>query len=85
MHHFSVNLLVTLSLVTPTISAFGQTRSVNPRTVNVRFEAIKPAESEFPWKRIPWMTDLEKAMETAQKEKRPMFLWGSDDNPLDRC
>ncbi len=85
MNRFAVVFCFAVCLANPGSPAFAQTRGVNPRSVIRSFDTIKPADSEFRWKKIPWMTDLEKAMATAAKEKRPLFLWGSDDNPLDRC
>jgi hypothetical protein len=49
------------------------------------YEAIKPAESETRWRQIPWMQDLAAAVEQAKKEKRPVLIWVSGDEPLERC
>jgi hypothetical protein len=49
------------------------------------YETVKPAEREQKWKRIPWMLDLDEALTQAKKEKRPLLLWTSGDEPLDRC
>jgi hypothetical protein len=46
---------------------------------------ILPAEKESQWKRIPWVTDLDEAVKTAKKEKRPLLLWTAGDDPLERC
>lgn len=34
---------------------------------------------------IPWMLDLEAAIRTAKAENRPLLLWTSGDDPLERC
>jgi hypothetical protein len=49
------------------------------------YRAIKPAQSEVRWKQIPWLQNLELAIGQAKKEKRPLFLWATDDEPLERC
>jgi|SRR6516225_8160352 hypothetical protein len=37
------------------------------------------------WRRIPWMLDLNEGMRLAKEEKRPLLLWTSGDDPLERC
>lgn len=49
------------------------------------YDAIRPRESELLWKQIPWMVDLEAAVTQARVEKRPLLLWVSGDDPLERC
>lgn len=49
------------------------------------YEAVRPAKAEQKWKQIPWETNLLESIETARKEKRPLLLWVSFDEPLDRC
>jgi hypothetical protein len=34
---------------------------------------------------IPWLLDLEEAARRARAEKRPLLLWVSGDDPLERC
>ena len=51
----------------------------------LRYKAIMPVESEYKWKRIPWMTRLDEAFAVAAKEKRPVCVWVVDNEPLDRC
>ncbi len=34
---------------------------------------------------IAWLLDLEEGIRTAKKEKRPLLLWVSGDDPLERC
>ena len=34
---------------------------------------------------IPWLLDLEKGIRLARKEKRPVLIWVSGDDPLERC
>jgi len=64
-------------------SACGQ--NIHPPYVLKRFEYLKTPPKYLQWQKIPWVTDLSDGVELAMKENRPMLLWGSDDNPLDRC
>ena len=50
-----------------------------------RAQIIKPSSDERKWQRIPWLTDLSVAQRLAQQEKRPLFLWVTGDDPLERC
>src|SRR4051795_2040132 len=34
---------------------------------------------------IPWVLDLERAIRRARQEQRPLLLWVSGDDPLERC
>ena len=53
--------------------------------VESRAEALRPDRDQLKWQEIPWMTSLAQALEVAKQEGRPVFLWGSDDEPLERC
>jgi hypothetical protein len=48
-------------------------------------EVIKPAEEELKWQQIPWVLDLAEGQRLAQQERRPIFLWVTGDDPLERC
>jgi hypothetical protein len=34
---------------------------------------------------IPWLLDLEEGIRVAREEKRPVLIWTSGDDPLERC
>jgi hypothetical protein len=34
---------------------------------------------------IPWLLDLEEGIRLAKQEKRPLLIWTSGDDPLERC
>ncbi len=34
---------------------------------------------------IPWLLDLEEGIRLAKQEKRPLLIWSSGDDPLERC
>ncbi|HUF62427.1 MAG TPA: hypothetical protein VMN36_10165 [Verrucomicrobiales bacterium] len=53
--------------------------------IAARAEALRPSADLLKWQRIPWMTDLAEALKVAKEEGRPVLLWGSDDEPLERC
>jgi hypothetical protein len=50
-----------------------------------RAAMIGPAPEEQRWQRIPWVTDLAEGQRLAQAERRPIFLWVTGDDPLERC
>ena len=50
-----------------------------------RAAAIKPAPEELRWQQIPWVTDLAEGQRLALEERRPIFLWVTGDDPLERC
>jgi hypothetical protein len=58
--------------------------NLSPLT-NLRYRIVHPDESELRWQRIPWLTDLDDAVRQAREEKRPLLIWTSGDDPLERC
>jgi hypothetical protein len=50
-----------------------------------RAATIEPAPDEVRWQQIPWVTDLAEGQRLAQSERRPIFLWVTGDDPLERC
>lgn len=48
-------------------------------------DVVKPTAEELKWQRIPWVTDLAQGQRLAQSERRPIFLWVTGDDPLERC
>jgi len=46
---------------------------------------IKPSPDELKWRQIPWVLDLAKGQRLAEREERPIFLWVTGDDPLERC
>ncbi len=47
--------------------------------------AIKPAPKELSWRRIPWVLNLAEGQQLAKQENRPIFLWVTGAEPLERC
>jgi hypothetical protein len=82
MHRCGSSLIILLTAAT---LAHAQPINVNPASVLARMQALKPAPAALRWQQVPWLTDLKQGLALAKKENRPMLLWGSDDDPLDRC
>lgn len=47
--------------------------------------AIKPTTDELKWRHIPWVLDLAVGARAAKQENRPLLLWATGDDPLERC
>jgi hypothetical protein len=56
-----------------------------PRDVTERYQAIKPRPEELKWRKVPWLIDLKEGLRLAKKENRPLLIWVSGDDPLERC
>lgn len=44
-----------------------------------------PHPGELKWQQIPWLTDLREALRQAKAERRPLLLFVSGDDPLEKC
>lgn len=44
-------------------------------------EQLRPPSAEA-WREIPWKASLVEAQNQAAREKKPLFLWSMDGNPL---
>jgi hypothetical protein len=44
-------------------------------------ESLKPPVAEL-WRDIPWKVSLVEAQNLASREKKPLFIWSMDGNPL---
>jgi hypothetical protein len=55
------------------------------RLLAERAAAIRPVAEEMRWQQIPWLTDLAAGQRLARSEQRPIFLWVTGDDPLERC
>jgi len=62
-----------------------QSPAATPEQVARLVREIKPVPSELKWQQIPWLLDLNEGIRQARLEGRPLLLWGSDDDPLERC
>jgi len=50
-----------------------------------RAAILKPNPGEYKWQQIPWIVDLNEGLRLAREEKRPILMWVSGDDPLERC
>jgi hypothetical protein len=44
-----------------------------------------PHPGELRWQQIPWLTDLQDGIRQAKSESRPLVLFASGDDPLEKC
>jgi hypothetical protein len=44
-----------------------------------------PHPGELKWQQIPWLTDLRDGVRQARAESRPLLLFVSGDDPLEKC
>jgi len=56
-----------------------------PQELEKKAAIIKPRPDELKWQHIPWLTDVAEAVRLAKQEQRPIFLWATTDEPLERC
>jgi len=77
-------LLSTTLLVAGGVLLAGDPRPTE-QTLARRAAAIKPTAEELHWQQVPWVTDLAEGQRLAQAERRPIFLWVTGDDPLERC
>ena len=43
---------------------------------------IRPQAAELRWQAIPWQTDIREACRLAAEQRKPIFLWAMNGNPL---
>jgi hypothetical protein len=63
----------------------GQGQNDSRNQLVERAAVVKPTAKELAWLTIPWVLDLKAAQTTAKAEGRPIFLWVTGDDPLERC
>ncbi len=44
---------------------------------------VRPGELR--WQEIPWLVNLQVGLRLAKEEHRPLLLWVSGDDPLEKC
>lgn len=45
----------------------------------------KPHPNELKWQQVPWLVDLAEGIRLAKQEKRPLLIFVSGDDPLEKC
>ena len=78
-------ILISTTLVVASGVLVGAEPGTTKQALAKRAAAIKPAPEELHWQQIPWITDLAEGQRLAQAERRPIFLWVTGDDPLERC
>lgn len=63
----------------------GEQATVNSQTITGRLDAMRQSGALIKWQEVPWILDLKEGIRQSRDEKRPMFLWVSGDDPLERC
>lgn len=53
--------------------------------LQARINRVMPNEKEDRYLRIPWRTHIVDALRDAQAQKKPLFVWAMDGNPLGWC
>src|SRR5262249_49564698 len=80
--------LCVIAVLTTTVSVAGSRQGDTRSTfaeLTRRATVIKPAAAELEWQQIPWLTDLARGQRCAREEQRPILLWVTGDDPLERC
>jgi len=69
---------MTTLLMTLVLAAQGGLTETEYRSLH---DSLKPPTAEL-WRDIPWKVSLVEAQNLAAKEKKPLFIWSMDGNPL---
>lgn len=85
--------IATLQLLFVSTSVWADSRPGTPHPDIARLpkEAARlyADTTQFPqptkWLDIPWTLDLNEGIRTAKAENRPVLIWVSGDDPLERC
>lgn len=90
-----VNLLAAALAAAAALLLAGDSPAVRPINDNNRLPAeaarlhayvTQPfGPGELAYRQIPWLVDLDEGVRVARTENRPLLLWTSGDDPLDRC
>jgi hypothetical protein len=78
-------LLAAGLLLTSSARLSAQDWALLPGAAALRYHACKPSRAELKWQQVPWLRDLAEARKLARAEKRPLLVWVSIYEPLERC
>jgi hypothetical protein len=81
----SIGAVMGMTLAAGSLTCVAATAGEGDVDVERRIESINLPESQRKWERIPWVTDLSEGRRLALQENRPIFLWVTGDDPLERC
>ena len=50
--------------------------------LDAKIASVLPTTNEDRWLQIPWRQDLAAAFKEAEQQRKPLYLWVMDGNPL---
>jgi hypothetical protein len=56
-----------------------------PAKAKAQYDFVMPRADERRWEQISWLLDLSEGVRQARAEKRPLLIWVSNEDPLERC
>ena len=56
-----------------------------PPAADLIYKYVTKHPGQLAWQRIPWLVDLPEAIRQSKAENRPVLLFVSADDPLERC
>jgi hypothetical protein len=66
-------------MITLLLAAFSFTQAAD---LDAKIAAVVPSANEDRWLQIPWRQDLAAALKEGEREKKPIYMWVMDGNPL---
>jgi hypothetical protein len=89
MRNTSLPLVAVFMLISGMVLVAGQAPpapSGLPPAASRMYAIVKNVRpGELRWQEIPWLVDLQDGLRLAKEEKRPLLLWVSGDDPLEKC
>ena len=58
--------------------------TLDPGDFQELIAAVRPRSEELRWRKNPWQTDLREACRLAAEQRKPIFLWAMNANPLSK-
>ncbi|MEM7200922.1 MAG: hypothetical protein AAF628_11685 [Planctomycetota bacterium] len=72
----------TTSALLATALAIGAAAQRAPRDLEEHVRRVLPSKAEARWLEIPWQTNLMRARQLSQQQRKPMFIWLMDGHVL---
>ena len=60
-------------------------RADDEAAIRRRIDELRIPEAQLRWQRVPWVADVDEGLRLAREERRPILIWVSGDDPLERC
>jgi hypothetical protein len=80
-----MTLTALAGLGTAALAQQANTNQLSKEAARMYAAVKKPHPGELQWQQIPWQTDLPEAVQQAKQEKRPILIFVSGDDPLEKC